>query len=885
MIGEKELDKSYDPKKVEHKWYDFWMEKGYFKADVESDRECFVIVIPPPNVTGKLHVGHALNNTLQDVIIRWRRMQGYDTLWLPGLDHGGIVTQTVLERDLASQGLSRHVLGRKEFEKRIWEWKEKSGEAIINQLKRLGCSCDWSRQRFTIDDKLSKAVRQVFVTLYHEGLIYRDKYIVNWCPRCRTALSDLEVEYQEIDGYLYYIRYPFKDEKGHIVVATTRPETILGDTAVAVNPKDKRYKKQVGKILLLPVIKRELPLIEDEIVDSDFGTGAVKVTPAHDPNDFLLGRKHTLEEIQVIDEDGRMNQQAGPYNKLDRFVCREKIVKDLKEAGFLEKIEEYSHSVGHCYRCQTIVEPYLSIQWFVKIKPLAEPAIKAVEKGKIKFYPPLWTKTYFEWMYNIRDWCISRQLWWGHRIPAWYCDDCEGLTIAMEEPESCSHCQSSRIKQVPDVLDTWFSSALWPFSTLGWPEETKDLKRYYPTNVLVTGFDILFFWVARMIMMGLKFMGEVPFSQVYLNPLIRDEKGRKMSKSMGNIIDPLEMMNSYGTDAMRFTLTLMTVPGTDLPLSPKRMLGYRHFINKLWNAARFVLLRIADNQGRVSYRREELDLVSRWIKSRLSRIAKTVNSTLENFEFQETANQLYHFVWHEFCDWYLEMIKPVLMNTETTSSECLITQTVLIESLDTILRLLHPIIPYVTEELWQKLPGHGASIMIASFPEFKAEDIDEDAEDKVKVLMDLISKIRNIRSEMGIAPKKLIPLYLHIKEEEKKTIILNNVIHIKNLAAVKELNISNNLPQGEIYAKGIAENIEISIPLKELIDIDSERNRLRKEIAAVENELQKVIRKLNNQEFISNAPAEVVDKNREREENLTVKLETLKQSLENLSGS
>jgi valyl-tRNA synthetase len=885
MIGEKELDKSYDPKKVEHKWYDFWMEKGYFKADVESDRECFVIVIPPPNVTGKLHVGHALNNTLQDVIIRWRRMQGYDTLWLPGLDHGGIVTQTVLERDLASQGLSRHVLGRKEFEKRIWEWKEKSGEAIINQLKRLGCSCDWSRQRFTIDDKLSKAVRQVFVTLYHEGLIYRDKYIVNWCPRCRTALSDLEVEYQEIDGYLYYIRYPFKDEKGHIVVATTRPETILGDTAVAVNPKDKRYKKQVGKILLLPVIKRELPLIEDEIVDSDFGTGAVKVTPAHDPNDFLLGRKHTLEEIQVIDEDGRMNQQAGPYNKLDRFVCREKIVKDLKEAGFLEKIEEYSHSVGHCYRCQTIVEPYLSIQWFVKIKPLAEPAIKAVEKGKIKFYPPLWTKTYFEWMYNIRDWCISRQLWWGHRIPAWYCDDCEELTIAMEEPESCSHCQSSRIKQVPDVLDTWFSSALWPFSTLGWPEETKDLKRYYPTNVLVTGFDILFFWVARMIMMGLKFMGEVPFSQVYLNPLIRDEKGRKMSKSMGNIIDPLEMMNSYGTDAMRFTLTLMTVPGTDLPLSPKRMLGYRHFINKLWNAARFVLLRIADNQGRVSYRREELDLVSRWIKSRLSRIAKTVNSTLENFEFQETANQLYHFVWHEFCDWYLEMIKPVLMNTETTSSECLITQTVLIESLDTILRLLHPIIPYVTEELWQKLPGHGASIMIASFPEFKAEDIDEDAEDKVKVLMDLISKIRNIRSEMGIAPKKLIPLYLHIKEEEKKTIILNNVIHIKNLAAVKELNISNNLPQGEIYAKGIAENIEISIPLKELIDIDSERNRLRKEIAAVENELQKVIRKLNNQEFISNAPAEVVDKNREREENLTVKLETLKQSLENLSGS
>jgi valyl-tRNA synthetase len=885
MIGEKELDKSYDPKKVEHKWYDFWMEKGYFKADVESDRECFVIVIPQPNVTGKLHVGHALNNTLQDVIIRWRRMQGYDTLWLPGLDHGGIVTQTVLERDLASQGLSRHVLGRKEFEKRIWQWKEKSGEAIINQLKRLGCSCDWSRQRFTIDDKLSKAVRQVFVTLYHEGLIYRDKYIVNWCPRCRTALSDLEVEYQEIDGYLYYIRYPFKDEKGDIVVATTRPETILGDTAVAVNPKDKRYKKQVGKILLLPVINRELPLIEDEIVDSDFGTGAVKVTPAHDPNDFLLSRKHTLEEIQVIDEDGRMNQQAGPYNKLDRFVCREKIVKDLKEAGFLEKMEEYSHSVGHCYRCQTIVEPYLSIQWFVKIKPLAEPAIKAVEKGKIKFYPPLWTKTYFEWMYNIRDWCISRQLWWGHRIPAWYCDDCEDLTIAMEEPESCSHCQSSRIKQVPDVLDTWFSSALWPFSTLGWPEETKDLKRYYPTNVLVTGFDILFFWVARMIMMGLKFMGEVPFSQVYLNPLIRDEKGRKMSKSMGNIIDPLELMNSYGTDAMRFTLTLMTVPGTDLPLSPKRMLGYRHFINKLWNAARFVLLRIADNQGRVSYRREELDLVSRWIKSRLSRIAKTVNSTLENFEFQETANQLYHFVWHEFCDWYLEMIKPVLMNTETTSSECLITQTVLIESLDTILRLLHPIIPYVTEELWQKLPGHGESIMIASFPEFKAEDIDEDAEDKVKVLMDLISKIRNIRSEMGIAPKKLIPLYLHIKEEEKKTIILNNVIHIKNLAAVKELNISNNLPQGEIYAKGIAENIEISIPLKELIDIDSERNRLRKEIAAVENELQKVIRKLNNQEFISNAPAEVVDKNREREENLTVKLETLKQSLENLSGS
>ncbi len=885
MIGEIELDKSYDPKKVENKWYDFWMEKDYFTADVESDRECFVIVIPPPNVTGKLHVGHALNNTLQDVIIRWRRMQGYDTLWLPGLDHGGIVTQTVLERELASQGLSRHVLGRKEFEKRIWEWKEKSGSTIINQLKKLGCSCDWSRQRFTIDSQLSKAVRQVFVTLYHEGLIYRDKYIVNWCPRCRTALSDLEVEYQEIDGHLYYIRYPFKDEKGHIVVATTRPETILGDTAVAVNPKDNRYKKYVSKIVLLPLMNRELPIIEDEIVDSDFGTGAVKVTPAHDHNDFLLGRKHKLEEVQVIDEDGRMNQEAGLYNKLDRFVCREKIVKDLTEAGYLEKKEEYSHSVGHCYRCQTVVEPYLSNQWFVKIKPLAESAIKAVEEGKIKFHPPLWTKTYFEWMYNIRDWCISRQLWWGHRIPAWYCEDCEELTVAMEEPKSCNQCQSSRIKQVPDVLDTWFSSALWSFSTLGWPEETKDIKRYYPTNVLITGFDILFFWVARMIMMGLKFMGEVPFSQVYLNPLVRDEKGRKMSKSMGNIIDPLDMMDEYGTDAMRFTLTLMTVPGTDLPLSPKRMLGYRHFINKLWNAARFVLLRIDPTQGRVSYRRDELDLVSRWIKSRLSRIAGTINRTLENFEFQETADILYHFVWHEFCDWYIEMIKPVLMNAEAASKEHLTTQTILIESLDTILRLLHPIIPYVTEDLWQKLPGHGESIMISPFPEFQSEDIDEDAESKVKVLMDLISKIRNIRSEMGIPPKKQIPLYLDIKEDHKKEIILNNVIHIKNLAGVKELNISNNLPRHEICAKGIAENIEISIPLKEFIDINVEKNRLRKEIATVKKELQKVSKKLNNQEFIINAPAEVVDKNKQREESLTSKLATLKQSLENLSGS
>ena len=878
------MEKSYDPKKVEDKWYAFWLEKGYFKADTDSDRESFVIVIPPPNVTGSLHMGHALNNTLQDVVIRWKRMQGYDTLWLPGLDHGGIVTQTVLERELASQGLSRHILGRKEFEKRIWEWKEKSGNIIIHQLQKLGCSCDWGRQRFTLDEGLSKAVRWVFVSLYKEGLIYRDKYIVNWCTRCRTALSDLEVEYRNVNGFLYYIRYPLKEEKAHIVVATTRPETMLGDTAVAVNPQDQRYKSLIGKVALLPLINRELPIIKDAMVDSDFGSGAVKVTPAHDANDFLLGRRHKLVKLQVIDEDGRMNQEAGAYQGLDRFVCREKILKDLKEGGYLEKVEDYSHSVGHCYRCQTVVEPYLSTQWFVRIKSLAKPAIKAVEDGKLKFYPSLWNKTYFEWMHNIRDWCISRQLWWGHRIPAWYCEDCMQLTVDMEEPKSCNHCQSSRINQVSDVLDTWFSSALWPFSTLGWPEETKELKKYYPTTLLITGFDILFFWVARMIMMGLKFMGDVPFKEVYLNPLVRDEQGRKMSKSMGNIIDPLDLINKYGTDAMRFSLTIMTVPGTDLPLAPKRMLGYRHFINKLWNAARFVMLNIEPKEGRVSYQPQELDLISRWIKSRISRIATGVNKALDGFEFQEAANTLYHFVWHEFCDWYIELVKPTLTKAEPHSRSRLLAQTILIESLDVILRLLHPIIPFITEDIWQRLPHQDGSITVAPYPVSQPQDIDEEAEEKVGMLINLITKVRNIRSEMAITPKRRIPLFLHIEEEEKKEIILNNQIHIKNLGYIKSLNISDTSTKGQICAKGMVQNIEISIPLEGLIDIKVERNRLIKEISSIEKELEKVNKKLNNQDFMRNAPEEVVDKNRQRQESLSSRLETLKKSLQTISG-
>ncbi|MGZ3536945.1 MAG: valine--tRNA ligase, partial [Thermodesulfobacteriota bacterium] len=728
-MASKVLDKSYDPHQVEEKWYRYWEEQGYFRADEDSERTAYSIVIPPPNVTGVLHIGHALNNTLQDILIRFKRMDGYNALWMPGTDHAGIATQNVVEKKLLEEGLDRHTLGREKFIERVWKWKEQSGGTIIGQLKKLGASCDWSRERFTMDEGLSEAVKEVFVRLYQEGLIYRSHYIINWCPRCQTALSDLEVEHQEVLGKLYHLKYPFKERERFVIVATTRPETMLGDTAVAVNPEDERYQGVIGKKVVLPVVNREIPVIADSYVDIEFGTGCLKITPAHDFNDFEIGLKHGLEQIKVIDEAGRMNENAGPYQGMDRFECREKMIEDFERDGILIKIEDYRHVVGHCYRCKTVVEPNLSLQWFVKTKPLAKTAIEAVRDGRTRIIPEVWEKTYFEWMENIRDWCISRQIWWGHRIPAWYCENCGQVIVAKTTPTSCPNCGSNRLIPETDVLDTWFSSALWPFSTMGWPKETKLLKRFYPTSVLVTGFDILFFWVARMMMMGLKFMGDVPFRDVYIHGLVRDERGEKYSKTRGNVVDPLDLIDRYGADALRFTLTALTMPGSDLKLSESRTEGYRHFANKIWNASRFVLMNLEEFDlgvmtGEVSP--EAFNLPDRWIRGRLNQVIREVRRSLEEYKFNEACHVLYQFIWHEFCDWYLELSKLSLYKGGNEQKRDL-TKLTLLEVLDATLRSLHPFMPFITEEIWQQLPRQGekASIMIAEFP--NPDDRYEDA--------------------------------------------------------------------------------------------------------------------------------------------------------------
>ncbi|HEN21253.1 MAG TPA: valine--tRNA ligase, partial [Desulfobacteraceae bacterium] len=662
-MEQKILDKSYEPDHVERKWYEYWEKNNLFRAEAVSEKRPFCIVIPPPNVTGTLHMGHALNNTLQDILCRYRRMKGDNVLWQPGTDHAGIATQNVVEKDLSARGSDRHAVGRDKFIEIVWEWRRKYGGLIINQLKRLGCSCDWSRERFTMDEGLSDAVKDVFTRLYEEGLIYRGDYIINWCPRCQTALADLEVEHEEADSYLYYIRYPLEGRDGYLLVATTRPETMLGDTAVAVNPDDKRYRDYSGGNVVLPILNKTIPIIFDRYVDVEFGTGALKITPAHDLNDFEIGNTHELERIKVINEKGFMNELAGPYEGMDRFECREKILADLDRAGLLEKVEPYRNAIGHCYRCKTMIEPLLSKQWFVKIRPLAEKASQAVREGKTRIYPSNWEGIYFEWMNNIRDWCISRQIWWGHRIPAWYCGDCGEVIVSKNEPENCSSCSSPNLVQDSDVLDTWFSSALWPFSTLGWPENTDELKTFYPTSALVTGFDILFFWVARMIMMGIHFMGDVPFRDVYIHALVRDAEGKKMSKSKGNVIDPLEVMGQFGTDAFRFTLAALAAQGRDIKLSEERIQGYRHFVNKLWNAARFVLMNLSSEID-VNNKCGELSLPDRWILTRVGRVSGEVVKAFEDYRFNDAASICYQFVWHEFCDWYLEMAKEALYGTD-----------------------------------------------------------------------------------------------------------------------------------------------------------------------------------------------------------------------------
>ena len=812
MISEnmKDFPKSYDPSAVEEKWCSFWEQGKFFVADVHSSRPPYVIVIPPPNVTGSLHMGHMLVYTLHDIVVRWRRMQGFNTLWLPGTDHAGIATQNVVERQLASEGKTRHDLGREAFEKRVWARKEESGNTILRQLRQLGGSCDWTRERFTLDEGLSRAVREVFVRLYEEGLIYRGKRLINWCVRCRTALSDLEVKAEPMQGKLYYIRYPVKGSTQFITVATTRPETMLGDTAVAMNPSDQRYQHLVGKTLLLPLLDREIPLLSDAFVDSEFGTGLVKVTPAHDPNDFEMGQRHNLDMISVMDEDGRMTEAAGPFKGMDRFQCRREVVKALEAAGLLENVVDHAHNVGHCERCKTVVEPLLSTQWFVKMKPLAEPAIRVVEEGRIRFVPDNWAKTYFEWMRNIKDWCISRQLWWGHRIPAWYCDRCGEINVARETPAYCRKCKHTQLTQETDVLDTWFSSGLWPFSSLGWPEQTEDLQKFYPTSALITSYDIIFFWVARMIMLGMKFMGDVPFRIVYFNSLVRDAEGQKMSKSKGNVIDPLEVMEQYGTDAVRFTLAIMAAPGTDISLSQEKMLSYRAFANKIWNATRFVLLNLENRQSPIQSeldaavaqeqfltRKNDLSLVDRWILSRLNDVTRETNESLEAFRFHEASHRLYHFFWHELCDWYIELIKPQVIDRETNEGHSL-SFSVLIFVFSQALKLLHPFMPFITEELWQKLPHKGPSIAIQDFPRSQREFIDASIERQVDILEEVIIKIRNVRAEMNIDRKgsrSILPVLTRVPGLLIDQRLTSRTCSVRSVAILPSIATGNHSPR------------------------------------------------------------------------------------------
>ncbi len=881
-MSEGNLPKGYTFHDLEPRWYATWSQEGLFRADVNSGNPPFTIVIPPPNVTGTLHMGHALNNTLQDILCRYMKLKGMEVLWVPGTDHAGIATQNVVERDLAKEDLSRHELGREAFLDRVWVWKEKYGGIITNQLRRLGAMCDWSRERFTMDEGLSKAVRQVFVTLYDQGLIYRGKRMINWCPRCMTALANIEVEGEELDSHLYYLRYPLIDGSGSVVVATTRPETMLGDTAVAVHPEDPRYSGFVGKDVLLPLAERRIPVIGDSYVDREFGTGALKITPAHDFNDFEIGRKHKLDLVQVLADDGTMSADAGRYAGLDRFACRKQVLEDLERGGFLEKIEPYKHRVGHCYRCKSVVEPSLSLQWFVDTKPLAEKAMEAVRDGRTRIIPLKWEKDYFNWLENVEDWCISRQIWWGHRIPAWYCGACGKVIVSMTDPTSCPDCGSSDLARDEDVLDTWFSSALWPFSTLGWPEDTPDLRKFYPTSVLVTGFDILFFWVARMMMMGLHFKQEVPFRDVYVHALVRDAHGHKMSKSKGNVIDPLIMMDQFGTDALRFTLTALAVQGRDVKLSEERIEGYRHFVNKIWNAARLVLMNCEDTGRLPEIPKKPERLWHRWILSRLQRVIGEVDASITEYHFNQYAHSVYHFVWREFCDWYLEMIKQDFYGEDPNAKA--LAQAVSLDVLRQILLLLHPVMPFVTEEIWQKLPGSDGSIMTASLPTADPERLDATAEEMTDTIMAVVSGIRNIRGEMNISPALRVDVVCLCGEEAQAALLREYGDTINDLARLSSLKTAL-VGEGEkpkMAASTIAKGIEVYVLLEGILDFDSESKRLEKELAKVEKEYGLTQRKLANEDFLARAPQDVIEKEKEKGSRLGEKIDKVRAQLERI---
>ncbi|MHB8830312.1 MAG: valine--tRNA ligase [Syntrophales bacterium] len=857
---EKELlAKTFEPREAELKWYQYWVEHDLFHAEDKSDKEPFAIVIPPPNVTGMLHMGHALNNVLQDICCRYRRMQGKNVLWMPGTDHAGIATQNVVEQQLAKEGLTRHDLGREKFIERVWEWREKSGGVIINQLKRLGSSCDWERERFTMDEGLSRAVREVFVRLYNDGLIYQGNYIVNWCPRCLTAISDLEVDYHQEGGNLWNLRYPFAEGEGGIVVATTRPETMLGDTAVAVNPNDERYRKLVGREVILPLVGRKIPIIADDYVTMEFGSGAVKITPASDPNDFAMAGRHGLAIIKIMDDSAVINENGGVYAGQDRYECRKNIVRDLEAGGFLVGVEPYSHNIGKCYRCKTDIEPAVSRQWFVKIEPLAKKAIAAVQEGRIRIIPKGWENTYFEWMNNIRDWCISRQIWWGHRIPVWNCGECKKTIVSVHDPDKCPECGSAKLRQEEDVLDTWFSSALWPFSTLGWPAKTEALQTFYPTSLLVTGFDILFFWVARMMMMGIYVMDDVPFRDVYLHALVRDENGDKMSKSKGNVIDPLEMMDKFGTDAFRFTLAAFSAQGRDVRMSEERIEGHKFFVNKIWNASRFSSMNLEDYDIGSPVPDSDLSLADRWIKSRLNRAVSEVIAGFDDYRFNDAAAAVYQFIWHEFCDWYLDLVKPALYG-KVDPGKKRAAQATLLYTLKTALKLLHPFMPFVSEEIWQALVADGKSIMENDFPLADAALDDPAAEGEMELIREVITRIRNIRGEMSIAPSLKLAVQLTTPSAPLRETLEKGRAYIAGLANLQSLEISDEIAEPKGVATAIAGQVRIYVFLAGTIDMEGEKGRLVREIAKVEKDLAVVGKKLANPDFLAKAAAEVVGK-------------------------
>ncbi|RUA00999.1 MAG: valine--tRNA ligase [Deltaproteobacteria bacterium] len=877
------LATGYEPREVEQKWYDFWESEGLFSAADTSDRPAYGIVIPPPNVTGVLHMGHALNITLQDILCRYRRLRGDNVLWMPGTDHAGIATQNVVERKLDAEGRSRHELGREKFVEEVWKWKEQSGSAIINQLKRLGASCDWDRERFTMDEGLSRAVRKVFVSLYRQGLIYRGDYIINWCHRCHTALSDLEVEHEDLQGNLYHIRYPFPDGSGGIVVATTRPETMLGDTAVAVNPDDERYQGLAHTEVTLPLMDRRIPIIRDRYVDMSFGTGGLKVTPAHDPNDFEIGRTHDLAMIKVIDDDGLMTPSAGAFAGMDRFECRKAVVNALEKEGYLVKVEPYEHSVGHCYRCHTVVEPNLSRQWFVKTRPLAEKAVAAVKSRQTRIVPAAWNKSYFNWMDNIRDWCISRQIWWGHQIPAWTCSSCDEVMVEIEAPAVCEKCGGKDLVRETDVLDTWFSSALWPFSTMGWPDKTPLLDTFYPTSVLMTGFDILFFWVARMMMMGIHFMGEIPFKDVYVHALVRDKHGDKMSKSKGNVIDPLTVIDEYGTDAFRYTLAAFAAQGRDIRMDEKRVGGYRNFINKIWNAARFALMHIGSVDGKAPILREDLALPDRWILSRLNRVTAAVSVALDEYRFNDAAGALYRFIWHELCDWYLEAVKPTLYGDAGDARQTAARQ-VLARVLRDSLVLLHPFAPFISEEIWHKLPNREGSIMRAVYPDMAADYTqtvasDPEAEKEMELVTGIIGAVRNIRGEMNIPPSSKLAVEIQSEDEGTRVDIKKNKGMIVELAMLKSLATGPHGDRPETAATAVVGDATLYVSLAGAIDFSQEISRLEKAIRKIDGTMAGLEKKLNNANYTEKAPAEVVARTREKHAGLEDKHRKLEANL------